>query len=130
MSAHDVDAATGTATTGHEWDGIKELNTPLPRWWVWAFYATVGVMLLVVAWLVSLRVQNYERGKPDNRRTTRTNVKRRLEGFRSGVWMQTLLRDPAAGVMHSMIYFGFLVLFVLGVFGLFIDFEESVELRH
>ena len=30
----DIDAVTGTATTGHEWDGIKELNTPLPRWWV------------------------------------------------------------------------------------------------
>ncbi len=28
-------------TTGHEWDGIEELNTPLPRWWVWTFYATV-----------------------------------------------------------------------------------------
>jgi cytochrome c oxidase cbb3-type subunit 3 len=41
MSAHDVDAATGTPTTGHEWDGIKELNTPLPRWWVWVLYATV-----------------------------------------------------------------------------------------
>jgi cytochrome c oxidase cbb3-type subunit III len=41
MSAHDVDAATGTPTTGHEWDGIKELNTPLPRWWVWLFYATI-----------------------------------------------------------------------------------------
>jgi cytochrome c oxidase cbb3-type subunit III len=41
MSAHDVDAATGTPTTGHEWDGIQELNTPLPRWWVWVFYATV-----------------------------------------------------------------------------------------
>ena len=41
MSAHDVDAATGTQTTGHEWDGIKELNTPLPRWWVWVFYATI-----------------------------------------------------------------------------------------
>jgi cytochrome c oxidase cbb3-type subunit III len=41
MSVHDVDAATGTPTTGHEWDGIKELNTPLPRWWVWVFYATI-----------------------------------------------------------------------------------------
>lgn len=41
MSAHDLDAATGTPTTGHEWDGIKELNTPLPRWWVWVFYATI-----------------------------------------------------------------------------------------
>lgn len=36
----EVDAATGTPTTGHEWDGIKELNTPLPRWWLWVFYAT------------------------------------------------------------------------------------------
>ena len=31
----NIDAHTGTATTGHEWDGIKELNTPLPRWWLW-----------------------------------------------------------------------------------------------
>jgi Fe-S oxidoreductase len=88
-------------------------NVPDPLYW--AFYATVGVMLFLVAWLVAQRVQNYERGQPDNRRTTRANVKRRLEGFRSGVWMQTLLRDPAAGVMHSMIYFGFLVLFVATV---------------
>ena len=30
-----VDRVTGTATTGHDWDGIRELNTPLPRWWLW-----------------------------------------------------------------------------------------------
>jgi cytochrome c oxidase cbb3-type subunit 3 len=36
----EVDVATGTETTGHEWDGIKELNTPLPRWWLWIFYVT------------------------------------------------------------------------------------------
>jgi cytochrome c oxidase cbb3-type subunit 3 len=28
-------------TTGHVWDGIEELNTPLPRWWVWLFSATI-----------------------------------------------------------------------------------------
>ncbi|WP_371168227.1 cytochrome-c oxidase, cbb3-type subunit III [Aliiroseovarius sp. 2305UL8-7] len=28
-------------TTGHEWDGIQEFNNPLPRWWVWVFYATI-----------------------------------------------------------------------------------------
>lgn len=28
-------------TTGHEWDGIEEYNNPLPRWWVWVFYATI-----------------------------------------------------------------------------------------
>ncbi|MGA3062007.1 MAG: cytochrome-c oxidase, cbb3-type subunit III [Methylocystis sp.] len=36
-----IDEHSGTPTTGHEWDGIEELNTPLPRWWVWTFYATV-----------------------------------------------------------------------------------------
>ncbi len=37
----EKDTVTGTDTTGHEWDGIKELNTPLPRWWINVFYATV-----------------------------------------------------------------------------------------
>lgn len=36
----EIDGPTGTATTGHQWDGIKELNTPLPRWWLWIFYVT------------------------------------------------------------------------------------------
>lgn len=36
-----IDAHSNTATTGHEWDGIEELDTPLPRWWVWTFYATI-----------------------------------------------------------------------------------------
>jgi cytochrome c oxidase cbb3-type subunit 3 len=41
----EIDAVTGTVTTGHEWDGIRELNTPLPRWWLWTFY-------LCIAWAV------------------------------------------------------------------------------
>jgi cytochrome c oxidase cbb3-type subunit 3 len=41
MATREVDAISGTETTGHEWDGIKELNTPLPRWWLWVFYATI-----------------------------------------------------------------------------------------
>ena len=80
-----------------------------------AFYLTLAVMLFLVAWLASLRIQNYERGKPDDRRTTKANVKRRLADFRAGVYMQTLLRDPAAGLMHSCIYFGFLGLFIATV---------------
>jgi cytochrome c oxidase cbb3-type subunit 3 len=42
MAKVERDEATGTDTTGHEWDGIKELNTPLPRWWLNTFYATVA----------------------------------------------------------------------------------------
>lgn len=37
----EKDAVTGTMTTGHEWDGIKELNTPLPKWWLYVLYATI-----------------------------------------------------------------------------------------
>jgi cytochrome c oxidase cbb3-type subunit 3 len=49
-----IDPHTGTATTGHEWDGIRELNTPLPKWWLYVFYATIvwsiGYIMLYPAW--------------------------------------------------------------------------------
>jgi cytochrome c oxidase cbb3-type subunit 3 len=45
----EKDHVTGTETTGHEWDGIKELNTPLPRWWLLVFYATIAFAVL---WMV------------------------------------------------------------------------------
>ena len=44
-------------TTGHEWDGIQELNNPLPRWWLWTFYGCIvfalGYMVLYPAWPIS-----------------------------------------------------------------------------
>ena len=50
----EIDAVTGTATTGHEWDGMRELNTPLPRWWLWLFYVTIvwsiGYWIVYPAW--------------------------------------------------------------------------------
>jgi cytochrome c oxidase cbb3-type subunit 3 len=59
----DVDAVTGTTTTGHVWDGIRELNTPLPRWWLWLFYATI--LWSVLYWIVYPSwplVSSYTRG--------------------------------------------------------------------
>jgi cytochrome c oxidase cbb3-type subunit 3 len=41
MADKNIDEATGVSTTGHEWDGIRELNNPMPRWWLWTFYATI-----------------------------------------------------------------------------------------
>lgn len=38
----DIDEFTGVETTGHEWDGLKELNNPLPRWWLWVLYASIA----------------------------------------------------------------------------------------
>lgn len=42
MAKPEIDPISGTATTGHEWDGIRELNSPLPTWWVYVFYATIA----------------------------------------------------------------------------------------
>ena len=78
-----------------------------------AFYTVLPVLIVYGAWVFSLRVKNWRRGGPDNRATTTSNVATRLKDFRAGVYMQTLLREPGAGVMHSMMYFSFVVL--LGV---------------
>ncbi|MFM9137452.1 MAG: heterodisulfide reductase-related iron-sulfur binding cluster [Actinomycetota bacterium] len=78
-----------------------------------AFYTVIPMMLIWGSLRFADRIRNWERGAPDRRKTTRSNVKRRLADYRAGVYMRTLLRDSAAGLMHSMIYFGFLVL--LGV---------------
>lgn len=45
-----IDAPTGTQTVGHEWDGIEELDTPMPRWWVITFWITIvwGLAYIVV----------------------------------------------------------------------------------
>ncbi|WP_169568396.1 cytochrome-c oxidase, cbb3-type subunit III [Sneathiella limimaris] len=54
MSKVEKDEVSGTETTGHEWDGIKELDTPMPRWWLWTFYATIiwsiGYWVVYPAW--------------------------------------------------------------------------------
>jgi len=59
----EIDETSGTETTGHEWDGIKELNTPLPRWWLWTLYAcivwAVGYWILMPAWPL---VNGYTKG--------------------------------------------------------------------
>ncbi|ADU15071.1 cytochrome-c oxidase, cbb3-type subunit III [Asticcacaulis excentricus] len=37
----DIDSHTGVETTGHEWDGLKELNNPAPRWWLIVWMLTI-----------------------------------------------------------------------------------------
>jgi len=79
-----------------------------------AFYTVIPLLIAWGAFQFADRMKNWERGRPaPTRRTTPANAKRRFGDYRAGVYMRTLLRDPAAGVMHSLIYFGFLVL--LGV---------------
>jgi Fe-S oxidoreductase len=96
-----------------------------------AFYTLIPVLLVYGSFVFAQRIRNWERGAPDNRATTTKNVKRRLKDFRAGVYMKTLLRDPAAGVMHSMIYFGFLVLLaVTTVLEIDHQMPESAKFLH
>jgi cytochrome c oxidase cbb3-type subunit 3 len=54
MAKKRIDKPTGTQTVGHEWDGIEELDTPMPRWWLWIFFTTIiwGVVYVILypAW--------------------------------------------------------------------------------
>lgn len=54
MSEPERDEHTGVETTGHEWDGIRELDNPLPRWWLWVWYASIAAAaiywVLMPAW--------------------------------------------------------------------------------
>jgi cytochrome c oxidase cbb3-type subunit III len=65
MAGHkEIDAVTGVETTGHVWDGdLKELNKPLPRWWLYVLYATIvwaiGYWIAYPAWPL---IDSYSRG--------------------------------------------------------------------
>lgn len=52
----EIDVISGVATTGHDWDGLKELNNPTPRWWLWVFYVciifSIGYWVVYPAWPV------------------------------------------------------------------------------
>ena len=62
----EIDPHTGVETTGHQWDGIKELNNPLPRWWLFVFWASVvvavGYWILMPAWPALPGMQGYTSG--------------------------------------------------------------------
>lgn len=50
MAKRDSDTTKEVETTGHDWDGIKELNNPLPKWWLYVLYASI--IWAVVYWIL------------------------------------------------------------------------------
>jgi len=96
-----------------------------------AFYTVIPIMLIWGSFRFADRIRNWERGAPDRRKTTPKNAKRRLADYRAGVYMRTLLRDSAAGLMHSLIYFGFLILLgVTTVLEIDHQLPESLKFLH
>lgn len=75
------DKVSGTETTGHEWDGIKELDTPLPRWWLYIFYASIVASaiywVLMPAWPL---VNGYTKGILNQ--SDRNNVRAEVQMLR------------------------------------------------
>lgn len=80
MSERERDEHTGVETTGHSWDGIKELDNPLPRWWLWIWYATIAAAvvywILMPAWPGITGHTKGLRGQSD-----RTDLARELEAL-------------------------------------------------
>ena len=109
-----VTAGSGIAAAAfgfHNYNPVhREVFGNIPGALKVAFYVITPFLIVLGAWNFAQRVKNWERGAPDLRATTGTNVRRRVRDYKAGVIMQTLLRDPAAGIMHALLYYGFLVL--------------------
>jgi Fe-S oxidoreductase/nitrate reductase gamma subunit len=103
----------------------REVFGNLPGVFQAVFYVGTGVFLGFMFYLFAQRARNWERGSAE----VRSGLWReRLTGLRQALSMQTLLEDPAAGVMHSMIFYGFVVLF-LGTVTLEIDHLLPIDLK-
>jgi len=127
-----VSGITATLVQWHDDSDVqREVFGNIPSVWKLVFYTVFPVLILYGSVLFSQRVRNWERGAPDRRPTTKKNVGRRMKDFRAGVYMRTLLRDPVAGIMHSLIYFSFLILLaVTTVLEINHQLPESAKFLH
>ena len=91
----EIDPVTGQPTTGHVWDGIRELNRPLPRWWLWTFYATIAFSLVYVVLYPAVgRGRGGARGAPAARRQNSSTSSRMssCRDARGGTSIVTIFR--------------------------------------
>jgi len=97
----------------------------LPAAVVALFYVGAAAVLGLVAYLFAVRAKNWQRGGPEERRGL---WRRRIAGFLRGVSMKSVLAERAAGLVHSMIYYGFALLF-LGTVTLEVDHLLPANLK-
>ena len=103
----------------------REVFGNIPDLVVALFYVVVSSFLGIAIGMFAIRARNWERGAWERRSG---DFKRRLHRFRQGVSMRTVMEDPAAGVMHSLMYYGFIFLF-LGTVILEIDHLLPTDFR-
>ncbi len=98
----------GTLPGEHDPAIGREVFGNIPGWLEVAFYVGTAGFIALTGHLFALRARSWRRGAPDNRAGLWGE---RIKQLDRGLRMKTLLRDPQAGLMHSMVYYGFLVLF-------------------
>ena len=99
----------GTFPGESEDEVSREVFGNVPDLVVVLFYVLVAAFIGISFALFAMRARNWERGSWEGRTG---DFKRRLHRFRQGVSMRTVMEDPAAGVMHSLMYYGFILLFI------------------
>ena len=115
----------GTWSAEPDPDVGREIFGNVPGALVALFYVTVSAFLFLTFYLFAMRAKNWQRGAAERRSGL---WKQRVHALREGLQMRTLLRDRTAGLMHSAIYFGFIVLF-LGTVTLEIDHLLPADLK-
>ena len=106
----EKDDVTGVMTTGHEWDGVKELNNPLPSWWLWLFYASIVFSVgYMIAYPAVPFGDSYTKGVLNHSERTRVagdlaEAKAAQSGFldRIGATEVGAIRDDAELLSFSM----------------------------
>ena len=102
MADKEIDAPTGVETTGHSWDGIKELNNPLPRWWVTTLWLcviwAVGYWIFMPSWP---GITGYLKGTRNH--SERANVEKILANvdIERGAQMKRLLGAGSIDAIES-----------------------------
>ena len=95
----EIDQHTGIETTGHSWDGIKELNTPLPRWWIWVFYIcivwAVGYWVAYPAWPM---FSDYTRGMLGYSERAAVNAAVAEDKKAQGKWNEAIAKASLAEI--------------------------------
>jgi len=102
MAGKEIDAPTGIETTGHEWDGVKELNNPLPRWWVITFW--ISIIWAIAYWVFMPSwpgVSGYLKGVRNH--SERANVETALAAVEAsrGEQMKRLLGAESIGAIEK-----------------------------
>ncbi len=111
----EIDATSGVETTGHEWDGIKELNNPAPRWWLWVFYIcviwSIGYWVVYPAW-PTLSGEGVRGGTPGNSGWTQyTQLKEQQQEIidRKGAYLERFHNSSFGEIMNDPELYAFAI---------------------